>query len=212
MGALPDPRADRLDDRWMGVAGHRDAVAAVEVDVLGAVDVVDLRACAMAEPDRLWRAICQFEVAPPARCRPARSMSSRLRGCRLRNSALCASMNSSSEIGRVLLAALVVTSCPYHGLQIQAAIRLTDRSVYATVRMLGQHLEGCGGSMDVGWVTAYRSMRRGHRFRRAWRELRSCRSVTCAATAAAAAASTGCAPGRVLVVDRDRCRPVAVGL
>ena len=34
--------ADRRDDRGMGVAGDGGAVAAVHVDVLGAVDVVDL--------------------------------------------------------------------------------------------------------------------------------------------------------------------------
>jgi len=35
--------ADRLDDRGMGVAGDRGAIAAVHVDVFGAVDVVHLR-------------------------------------------------------------------------------------------------------------------------------------------------------------------------
>ena len=40
-------------DSGMGVAGQGRAVAAVQVDVLVAVDVVDLRAVAVAEPDRL---------------------------------------------------------------------------------------------------------------------------------------------------------------
>ena len=50
-----DPLADRRDDGRVGVAGERDAVAAVQVDVLGAVDVVQLGAGAVAEPDRLRR-------------------------------------------------------------------------------------------------------------------------------------------------------------
>src|SRR5690242_11886414 len=42
-----------LRDRRVGVAGQRGAVAAVQVDVLVAVDVPDLRAEAPAQPDRL---------------------------------------------------------------------------------------------------------------------------------------------------------------
>ena len=48
-----DPVAHRLDDRRVGVAGDRGAVAAVQVDVLVAVDVVDLGALAVAHPHRL---------------------------------------------------------------------------------------------------------------------------------------------------------------
>ena len=48
-----DPVADRRDDRRVGVAGQRDAVAAVQVGVLVAVDVVQLGARAVAEPDRV---------------------------------------------------------------------------------------------------------------------------------------------------------------
>ena len=44
-----------LRDRRVGVAGQRGAVAAVQVDVLVAVDVPDLRAEAPAQPDRLRR-------------------------------------------------------------------------------------------------------------------------------------------------------------
>ena len=53
MGAAGDLAADRLDDRRVGVAGQGRAVPAVQVHVLVAVDVVDLGAAAMAEPDRL---------------------------------------------------------------------------------------------------------------------------------------------------------------
>ena len=45
--------ADRLDDRGMGMAGDRGAVAAVHVDILGAVDVIHLRPGAVAHPHRL---------------------------------------------------------------------------------------------------------------------------------------------------------------
>ena len=53
MRAAPYPVADRGDDRRVGVAGDGRAVAAVHVDVLGAVDVVHLRAGAVAHPDGL---------------------------------------------------------------------------------------------------------------------------------------------------------------
>ena len=53
VGAAGDLAADRLDDRRVRVPGQRDAVAAVQVDVLVAVDVVELGAAAVAEPDRL---------------------------------------------------------------------------------------------------------------------------------------------------------------
>jgi hypothetical protein len=46
---------DGFVDCRMGVAGQGGAVAAVQVDVLVAVDVIDLRALAMAQPDRLRR-------------------------------------------------------------------------------------------------------------------------------------------------------------
>ena len=51
--SAPHPVADRLDDRRMGMSGNGSAVAAVHVDVLVAVDVVDLRARAVAHPDGL---------------------------------------------------------------------------------------------------------------------------------------------------------------
>ena len=44
-----------LRDGRVGVAGQGGAVAAVQVDVLVAVDVLDLRAAAVAQPDRLRR-------------------------------------------------------------------------------------------------------------------------------------------------------------
>ena len=50
----------------MGVAGQAGAVAAVHVDVLGPVHVVDLRACPVADPDRLGAGDL------PARGHPAR--------------------------------------------------------------------------------------------------------------------------------------------
>ena len=50
-----DLRPDRLDDGRMRVSGQAGAVAAVQVDVLVAVDVEDLGAGAVAEPDRLGR-------------------------------------------------------------------------------------------------------------------------------------------------------------
>jgi hypothetical protein len=55
VGALRDLRFDGFDDGGVTVAGQGGAVAAVQVDVLVAVDVVDLRALAVAEPDRLRR-------------------------------------------------------------------------------------------------------------------------------------------------------------
>ena len=53
VGPAGDPLLHRRDDRRVGVPGQRDAVPAVEVGVLEAVDVVDLRAAAVADPDRL---------------------------------------------------------------------------------------------------------------------------------------------------------------
>ena len=53
VGAAGDPVLDRGDDRGVGVAGQGHAVPAVEVGVLDAVDVVDLRAAAVADPHRL---------------------------------------------------------------------------------------------------------------------------------------------------------------
>ena len=53
MRSAPYPVADRGDDRRMSVPGDGGAVAAVHVDVLGPVDVVHLRAEAMAHPDGL---------------------------------------------------------------------------------------------------------------------------------------------------------------
>jgi hypothetical protein len=46
---------DGVGDGGVGVAGQGGTVAAVQVDVLVAVDVVDLRALAVAQPDRLRR-------------------------------------------------------------------------------------------------------------------------------------------------------------
>ncbi len=43
VGAEPDPPADRLDDRRVGVADHHRAEAGVQVDVLVAVDVPHVR-------------------------------------------------------------------------------------------------------------------------------------------------------------------------
>ena len=51
--AATHPVADRFDDRRMRMPGNGSAVAAVHVDVLVAVDVVDLRAAAVAHPDGL---------------------------------------------------------------------------------------------------------------------------------------------------------------
>src|SRR5262249_27599638 len=52
-GAGADVAGPGVDDGGGGVAGKTGAVPAVQVDVLVAVDVVDLGAAAMAEPDRL---------------------------------------------------------------------------------------------------------------------------------------------------------------
>src|SRR5215471_14062332 len=46
---------NRLDDRGVRVPGQPHAVAAVQVHVLVAVDVIDLGTEAVAKPDRLWR-------------------------------------------------------------------------------------------------------------------------------------------------------------
>ncbi len=63
--AAPHPVRHRRDDRRVGVTGDRRAVAAVHVDVLGAVDVVHLGARAVAHPHRLRLGDL------PARRRPA---------------------------------------------------------------------------------------------------------------------------------------------
>ena len=55
MGPLPGLVGYRFLDGRVGVAGQGSAVAAVQVDVLVAVDVPDLRAAAVAQPDRLRR-------------------------------------------------------------------------------------------------------------------------------------------------------------
>ena len=80
MGSAPHPVAHRLDDRRMGMSGNRCAVAAVHVDVLVAVDVVDLEPLPWLIQTACGSAICQLDVAPPARCSPATAMSSVLRG------------------------------------------------------------------------------------------------------------------------------------
>jgi hypothetical protein len=54
MRAATHPVADRGDDRRMRMPGNGSAVAAVHVDVLVAVHVVDFRAVAVAHPDGLW--------------------------------------------------------------------------------------------------------------------------------------------------------------
>jgi hypothetical protein len=55
VGAFCDLRGYGLLDGRVGMAGQGGAVTAVQVDVLVAVDVVDLRAVTVAEPDRLRR-------------------------------------------------------------------------------------------------------------------------------------------------------------
>ena len=67
MGPRDHLGAHGLDDRRMGVAGQARSVSAVEVDVLSAVDVVDLGPGPVTQPDRLGRVICQLEVTPPAK-------------------------------------------------------------------------------------------------------------------------------------------------
>ena len=91
----PHPVGHRGDDRRVGVPGDRDAVPAVHVDVLGAVDVVDLRAAPWLIHTACGCAICQFDVAPPARCRRASSINSVLRGWRRRKTRSSSAMRSS---------------------------------------------------------------------------------------------------------------------
>jgi hypothetical protein len=55
VGAPGDLGFDGFGDGGVGVTGQGGAVAAVQVHVLVAVDVIDLRALAVAEPDRLRR-------------------------------------------------------------------------------------------------------------------------------------------------------------
>ncbi len=50
-----DPVGDRPHDRGVGVTDEHHAEAGVQVDVLGAVDVVDLRALAVGDPHGLRR-------------------------------------------------------------------------------------------------------------------------------------------------------------
>ena len=50
--ALRDPTLHGLDDRRVGMAGDHHAVATVQVDVLGAVDVPHVTAAAVADPHR----------------------------------------------------------------------------------------------------------------------------------------------------------------
>ncbi len=68
--SAPHPVADRLDDRRMRMPGDGSAVAAVHVDVLVAVDVVDLRAR------------CRGSSRRPAARRSASWTSRRRRGVR----------------------------------------------------------------------------------------------------------------------------------
>jgi hypothetical protein len=53
VGAVPGLVGYCFRDRRVSVPGQRGAVTAVQVDVLVAVDVPDLRAAAVAQPDRL---------------------------------------------------------------------------------------------------------------------------------------------------------------
>jgi hypothetical protein len=48
-----DLAADCLDDGRVSVTGEAGAVASVEVNVFGAIDVVDLRSAPVADPDSL---------------------------------------------------------------------------------------------------------------------------------------------------------------
>ena len=49
--ALCDPALHGLDDGRVGVAANHHSVSTVQIDVLGAVDVPDLRAFAVADPN-----------------------------------------------------------------------------------------------------------------------------------------------------------------
>jgi hypothetical protein len=73
MGTERDLPADRFDDGRVTVAGQRGAITAVQVDILVAVDVVELRALAVTEPHRLRAGDL------PARGDPARQRGGRLR-------------------------------------------------------------------------------------------------------------------------------------
>jgi hypothetical protein len=53
VSAPADLAGDRADDRRVRVPGEGGAVAAVQVDIAVAVDVIDLAAVAVAEPHRL---------------------------------------------------------------------------------------------------------------------------------------------------------------
>ena len=61
----PTRRVHSLDDRRVGVPGQARTVAAVHVDVFGPVDVVDLRAGAVADPDRLGACDLPARGHPP---------------------------------------------------------------------------------------------------------------------------------------------------
>ena len=129
----PTRSRDRLDDRGVGVAGERDAVPAVEVGVLVAVDVVELRAVAVADPDgvRLGDLPAGGGAAGEDVC--ARSDISRLRGWRSRNDSglvVDQGVDPSGQLGAISVVVIRGSS--------PVARSLTDCSVYVSVRNSGK--------------------------------------------------------------------------
>ena len=99
VGAERGLGANRLHDRGVAVPGQRHAVPAVQVDVLVAVDVVDLGALAVAEPDRLRPGDLPAGGDPAGERRPARSAMRRDSGCRAAKISSCSAMISSRLAG-----------------------------------------------------------------------------------------------------------------
>ena len=136
-------RCTAAHDGRVRVAGERDAVAAVQVDVLGAVDVVDLRTATVAEPHGLrlgdlpaGRGAAGQGTA--GRARPARPTaaaapgrrSPRGRSARRDGCARCRGRSSGSWPYLILGA---VRRCPGRD-----PAGLTERSVYASVLPTGK--------------------------------------------------------------------------
>src|SRR4029077_13293627 len=125
--AATHPVADRFDDRRMRMPSNGSAVAAVHIDVLVAVYVVDLRAAAVAHPDGLW--LGDLPVGRRAACEV-------FAGLRNEFSAAWLTAQEHLLLGRDQLVNdvgfLAFHHRRRHG-QTSAPERLTEHSVYARV-------------------------------------------------------------------------------
>ena len=91
------------------VTGDHHAVAAVQVDVLGAVDVPHSRTLAVTDPDGGRTEIIQFDVAPPAKTFDDSSLRASDCGILARNRRSSSSIIESMVTGLLSMTATAAT-------------------------------------------------------------------------------------------------------